>query len=105
MRKGYLGLGPLGFCYQLSPEEFRMRWELVAAPHLARKQLLQKASALQDYEQLGLGGGVGACHSMVWRARWPLDRWDKSKCLAQGRVRAWAAEAAGRPVGLAEGDR
>lgn len=28
-----------GFCHQLSPEDFRMRWELVAAPYQARHLL------------------------------------------------------------------
>jgi len=38
------------FCHQLSPEDFRMRWELVAAPHQARKMLAQKAASLHEFE-------------------------------------------------------
>lgn len=38
------------FCHHLSPEDFRMRWELIAAPHQARAHLAQKAAAMQEYE-------------------------------------------------------
>mmetsp|Transcript_87057 Transcript_87057/g.177869 ORF Transcript_87057/g.177869 Transcript_87057/m.177869 type:complete len:989 (-) Transcript_87057:358-3324(-) len=39
-----------GFCHQLSPEDFRMRWDLVAGPYRARHLLAQKAVALQEHE-------------------------------------------------------
>jgi len=39
-----------GFCHQLSPEDFRMRWDLVAGPYRARHLLAQKAIALQEHE-------------------------------------------------------
>eukprot|EP00438_Fugacium_kawagutii_P017919 Skav232032 [mRNA] locus=scaffold2323:68756:88340:+ [translate_table: standard] len=91
-----------GFCHQLSPEDFRMRWELVAAPYQAR-HLLAKPLGSRPVAVTAAGALMTLGLPTNWSRGLRRQRHLRA-AAAEGRVRALASDGAGRTAGAFERD-